>query len=82
MTTGSHRLLSTTKLADYLDVSPATVRRLVKSRNLPKPLRLPGIRRDLWDSAAIDRYIDRLAGKQSEYDDPDEICFGGKQDAA
>ena len=69
------RLMNATKLAEYLGVSTATVRRLVKSKELPKPLRLPGIKRDMWDVAAIDRLVDKLGGKQV-YADPDAILFG------
>lgn len=75
------RLLSASDLADYLAVSPATIRRMAKRGELPKPMRLPGIKADRWDRASIDRYLDRLAGR-SVYDDPDEILFGGKHEAA
>jgi len=75
------RLLSASDLADYLAVSQATVRRMAKRGELPKPIRLPGIKADRWDRSAIDRYLDRLAGR-TVYDDPDAILFGGKNEAA
>ena len=84
------RLMNATKLAEYLGVSTATLRRLVRrDRKFPKLVRLPGVKRDMWDVAAIDRYVDRLRGKgagrsldeilfgdEDEFDDPDEILFG------
>ena len=78
--TNGVRLMNATKLAEYLGVSTATLRRLVKGGELPKPVRLPGMKRDLWDGTVIDRYIDNLGSKQPVRT-LDDVLFGGK-DAA
>lgn len=64
------RLLTTRQLADYLAVSPGTVRRMAARGELPKPLRLAGLVR--WDRAGIDRLLDERLGQAPRYDDPDE----------
>ena len=51
------RLLGRQAAADYLDVTPRTIERLVQAGVLPR-VHLPGIRRTLFEKAALDRLVD------------------------
>lgn len=64
------RLITLRTLADYLSVSPSTVRRMVDRGDLPKPVKLNGIVR--WDRTRVDRLLDGLSAND-DYDDPDEV---------
>lgn len=75
------RLFSVTDLARYLSVSEASVRRMAKRGDLPKPIRLPGFGGLRWDRGVIDRYLDRIS-KKDGYVDPDEAWGGNHGKAA
>jgi len=75
------RLFSASDLARYLSVSEASVRRMAKRGDLPKPIRLPGFDGLRWDRAAIDRYLDKIT-TSSGYANPDEAWGGNHGEAA
>ena len=69
------RLLTARDVADYLNVSPTTVRRMSERGDLPKPIHLsPGVVR--WDVNAIDKILDEKFDSGGQYDDPDEVLRG------
>jgi excisionase family DNA binding protein len=53
------RLVGRPQAAGYLNVTPRTVDRLV-ARGLLNPIRLPGIRRTLFDRVDLDALIDTV----------------------
>lgn len=65
------RLLTAADLAEYLNVSTTTVRRMVARGDLPKPSKLGNVTR--WDRAAVDRVLDAHFGAGGQYDDPDAV---------
>lgn len=64
------RLLTARDVADYLNVSPNTVRRMAERGDLPKPIKIGGVVR--WDLNAIDKLLDAQSGAGRQYVDPDE----------
>ena len=75
------RLFSVTDLARYLGVSEASVRRMAKRGDLPKPVRLLGFSGLRWDRNLIDSYIDKASGRGG-YTNPDEAWGGNHGKAA
>lgn len=64
------RLLTARDVAEYLNVSPNTIRRMAERGDLPKPIKIGGVVR--WDINAIDRLLDAKSGARGQYADPDE----------
>lgn len=65
------RLLTAADLAEYLNVSTSTVRRMVARGDLPKPITIsPGVVR--WDLNAIDKMLDEYFDAGGQYVDPDK----------
>ena len=56
MTKAEGRLLGRQAAADYLGINPRTLERLVSSGRLA-PVRLPGVRRTLFERADLDRLV-------------------------
>ena len=46
--------------ARYIDVNPATYRKMVKMGAVPPPRKLPGVRCNIIDRQELDRMIDAL----------------------
>lgn len=69
------RLLTAKEVADYLNVSVPTVRRMSDRKELPAPIRLSD-RVVRWDRTQLDAYLDRFSGSMG-YDDPDEVLARG-----
>ncbi len=57
MKTTERRLLGRQAAADYLDVTPRTIERLVRAGVLAR-VRLAGIRRTLFEKADLDKLVD------------------------
>jgi excisionase family DNA binding protein len=51
------RLMGRVQAAGYLDVTPRTLDRMI-ARGLLNPIRLPGVRRTLFDRADLDALVD------------------------
>lgn len=69
------RLLTAQEVADYLNISAATVRRMTDRKELPAPIRLSE-RVVRWDRNQLDAYLDRFSDNLG-YDDPDEALARG-----
>lgn len=54
----SPRGLSVGQAAAYFGVSPGAFKKLVKLGLAPAPLELPGLARNVFDKAALDRAVD------------------------
>ena len=68
------RGLSLSMAAAYVGVSATTFDNLVRAQHMPKPVKVPGARRMLWDRRALDRALDLLFGA-AEDAPADEIEF-------
>jgi excisionase family DNA binding protein len=60
--TANRHLLGRVQAAGYLNITTRTLDRLI-ARGLLRPIRLPGVRRTLFDRADLDALVD--AGRES-----------------
>lgn len=65
------RCLDRKEAASYVGVSPGTFDKLVRSGEIPPPIRLLG--RKVWDRSELDRTIDALSGHMSATAGTNEI---------
>jgi len=56
---GAKRLLSADESAGYFGIHVKTFRKKSAQGLLPKPVRIVGIDRVMWDKLDLDRFIDR-----------------------
>lgn len=61
MTAKEVRCLSLRQAAAYLGVSQSTFRKMVKSGDVPTPIRITE-KRLVWDKKQLDEFIDSLSG--------------------
>jgi hypothetical protein len=54
------RGFSLIQAAAYWGVSPGTFKTLVKRGQVPAPIKIPGLDRNIWDRTVLDRAMDAI----------------------